>query len=448
MYEKTKAKKEDGKKTSILSKTNSKQSLNKNKETSSCNSCGVCNRLRNPHLSSEGISSALSYAKGVGKESCAVSFMQSNYGNRFTASVLSPTIQKKCSCGGSCPRCKGEEEADKISMSIMKMPSKEHLAYSPLRSIADSNKPYAMSYKPSANNDERALINEIMSNKGSGQTLDDNTRSYIEPKFGYDFSHVRVHTDSYAVRKSNELNAEAFAIGRDIFFNAGRYDLSSMEGKRLLAHELTHVVQQSHQPRLQRLVRTSLVTCPAGQNPYSADRRASTLLDNAITMIDSAIAERPANPTHANVVSVGNAMRTAFRLNPANNDNWALAAPHFGLPLIRRRIEIAKSYIDSVVFTVQCADGTPCVLPCGPCACAAGNAWSCPGGAPQIVLCPTFWGQDINQRARTWMHEVFHINFAFIVGHAAGQPRSTNAICYAQFVLLLNGLNVPAHLRC
>ncbi|NOY64216.1 MAG: DUF4157 domain-containing protein, partial [Nitrospirae bacterium] len=80
--------------------------------------------------------------------------------------------------------------------------------------------------------------------KGGGQPLSSSTRAFFEPRFGVDFSHVRVHTDSTAARLSRQLNAEAFTYGRDIFFNSGRYNPSTTTGKRLLAHELTHVVQQ------------------------------------------------------------------------------------------------------------------------------------------------------------------------------------------------------------
>lgn len=216
---------------------NAAKQLNKDKGVNSCNSCGVCNRLRSPHSSSEGALLALSQAKAIGKESCAASFMQKNYGNGFTAKLLSrpsavggqPTIQKKCSCGGSCQNCKGEEEAEKISMSIMKMESGQ-------QSVAGGRR--------TADSGEHVQISEIMSSKGSGHGLDDNTRSFMGKRFGYDFSHVRLHNDSYAARKSNELNAEAFTIGRDVFFNQGRYSPSSTQGKQLLAHELTHVVQQ------------------------------------------------------------------------------------------------------------------------------------------------------------------------------------------------------------
>ncbi len=287
------------------------------------------------------------------------------------------------------------------------------------------------------------ISEQILHQKCIGRALEPETRKFMESRFGYDFGEVRIHTDNQAEVMARNLNAEAFTIGRDVYFGSGRYNPATNSGQRLVAHELTHVVQQSHQPRLQRLVRTSLVTCPAGQNPYSADRRASTLLDNAMTLIDSAIAQRSASPAHADVIAVSNAMHTAFRLNPANNDHWTLAAPHFGLHLIRRRLEMAKDYIDSVVFTINCTG-----IGCSTCAAqgAATEAFVCPGNATNIALCPAFWANNSNQRGRTFAHEVFHINFNFIEDWA--QPDRANAHCYAQFVALLNGFNSPAGFRC
>jgi hypothetical protein len=66
----------------------------------------------------------------------------------------------------------------------------------------------------------------------------------LQTRFGIDFSGVRLHTDSDAAQMSRELNAEAFTYGRDIYFGGGRYNLGTSSGKRLLAHELTHLVQQ------------------------------------------------------------------------------------------------------------------------------------------------------------------------------------------------------------
>jgi hypothetical protein len=81
--------------------------------------------------------------------------------------------------------------------------------------------------------------------KGGGAPLSAATRALFEPRFGADFSQVRVHTDAQAADTASAMNARAFTLGRDIAFNSGQYAPHSQEGQRLLAHELTHVVQQS-----------------------------------------------------------------------------------------------------------------------------------------------------------------------------------------------------------
>jgi len=85
----------------------------------------------------------------------------------------------------------------------------------------------------------------IRTAKGSGQPLPPSTRALFEPRFGLDFAGVRIHTDDTADALSEELKARAFTTGRDIFFREGAYDPASEEGKQLLGHELTHVVQQT-----------------------------------------------------------------------------------------------------------------------------------------------------------------------------------------------------------
>jgi hypothetical protein len=79
----------------------------------------------------------------------------------------------------------------------------------------------------------------------SGQPLDESTRAFMESRFGLDFSHVRVHTSSAAVDTAESINAKAFTVGPNIAFGAGQYAPESREGRQLLAHELTHVVQQN-----------------------------------------------------------------------------------------------------------------------------------------------------------------------------------------------------------
>lgn len=95
----------------------------------------------------------------------------------------------------------------------------------------------------------------VESSKGSGQSLDDFTRSEMESKMGTDFSDVKIHTGSQANNMSESINAKAFTHGQDVYFKNGNYNPSSNEGKELLAHELVHTQQQSSgqvQPKIQR----------------------------------------------------------------------------------------------------------------------------------------------------------------------------------------------------
>ena len=79
----------------------------------------------------------------------------------------------------------------------------------------------------------------------SGTTLPQSNRMFFEPHFGHDFSNVRVHTDQAAAQSAQSINALAYTTGNNIVFNAGQYSPDSDSGKKLLAHELTHVVQQN-----------------------------------------------------------------------------------------------------------------------------------------------------------------------------------------------------------
>lgn len=89
-----------------------------------------------------------------------------------------------------------------------------------------------------------AVEDSLQSTKGTGNPLPASTRAQMENSLGADLSGVRIHNDSKAAQLSNDLNAQAFTHGNDIYFNEGKYNTSSTEGKHLLAHELTHTVQQ------------------------------------------------------------------------------------------------------------------------------------------------------------------------------------------------------------
>jgi hypothetical protein len=89
------------------------------------------------------------------------------------------------------------------------------------------------------------VVANIGALRGGGSPLPASSRRFFEPRFGVDFDHVRLHTDARAADTASAINAKAFTIGRDIAFAAGQYSPGSAEGQHLLAHELTHVVQQS-----------------------------------------------------------------------------------------------------------------------------------------------------------------------------------------------------------
>ncbi len=88
------------------------------------------------------------------------------------------------------------------------------------------------------------LESRIHALRGDGQSLTQLQRAFFEPRFGYDFSQVWVHTDDQAAESARVVNARAYTVGRDVVFGAGQYTPGTSEGRRLLAHELTHVVQQ------------------------------------------------------------------------------------------------------------------------------------------------------------------------------------------------------------
>jgi hypothetical protein len=105
------------------------------------------------------------------------------------------------------------------------------------------------------------LESSIHSLRTSGQSLPPSTRGFFETRFGRDFSNVRVHTDSTAAQTTKAVQAKAFTVGNDVVFGSGQYEPQTADGKHLLAHELTHAVQQKgkkqNSPIIQRRVRVT-----------------------------------------------------------------------------------------------------------------------------------------------------------------------------------------------
>ncbi len=102
------------------------------------------------------------------------------------------------------------------------------------------------------------FINDLRSSSHGGRKLDNGTRSFMEGRFNADFSQVHVHTDSTAVQLSSQVNAQAFTHGSNIYFNSGKYNPATESGKHLLAHELTHTIQQGKSKSVQPFLSTSV----------------------------------------------------------------------------------------------------------------------------------------------------------------------------------------------
>jgi hypothetical protein len=100
----------------------------------------------------------------------------------------------------------------------------------------------------------------IRHQSGGGQPLSSDVRSYMEPRFGADFGNVRVHHDAESASLNNQLSARAFTYQNHVFFSRDQYQPGSSEGKQLLAHELTHTIQQGH--AVQRSPQVSTTTSP------------------------------------------------------------------------------------------------------------------------------------------------------------------------------------------
>lgn len=134
---------------------------------------------------------------------------------------------------------------------------------------------------------------QIQSLRGRGQPLTRSARDFFEPRFGRDFGRVRIHTGEMAAELSQSLRARAFTAGRDVFFNTGQYAPGSPAGRRLLAHELTHVAQQravkgderntlsSRNMRSKRDGCISFTGIKPGETPTIQEKSAAALIQRA-----------------------------------------------------------------------------------------------------------------------------------------------------------------------
>lgn len=122
------------------------------------------------------------------------------------------------------------------------------------------------------------IVHDVLGS--SGRPLDDSTRLFFEPRFGHDFRNVRVHTDTRSTQSARAVGALAYTVGSDIVFEQGQYVPGNEAGKKLLAHELAHVVQQrghlsAGRSQLQ-------INKPDDQFEQEADRAANEVMDSRV----------------------------------------------------------------------------------------------------------------------------------------------------------------------
>jgi len=159
----------------------------------------------------------------------------SDLGNHVVGKLLTGgIIQAKLNV--SSPGDIFEQEADRIAKNIV-----TNQAAPAIQPKAHTLQTHSDTDGFSINNNLESKINNI---KNSGQPLNRHIRDFFEPRFGIDLEHIRIHNDNNSNALAKAINAKAFTYGNDIVFGKGEYQPETMQGKELIAHELTHTIQQ------------------------------------------------------------------------------------------------------------------------------------------------------------------------------------------------------------
>src|SRR5271166_702056 len=181
--------------------------------------------------------------------------LQQTLGNRGVAQILSQSsavrflVQAKLTV--NAPGDKYEQEADRLAEEVMQKPAGQRAESENEDEEEDEGETPAVMTKrhpsPAAGGAfeaGEAFEQQLQAARGQGQPLPSALRQDFETKLGADFRQVRVHTDARADQLNRSIQAVAFATGRDLFFQREAYDPDSYDGQKLIAHELTHVLQQ------------------------------------------------------------------------------------------------------------------------------------------------------------------------------------------------------------
>lgn len=405
-----------------------------------------------------------------------------------TVSVNEGLIQRKanCACGGGCPRCQQseglqpklavstpgdqyEQEADRVAEHVMRMPAPTLQPACASCSTGGTPGPerenHELVHRKSENvsDTSNSVPDSFLHNLSPGQVLDTATRAFMEPRFGRDFSNVRVHTNEKAAESAQSVNAVAYTLGRDIVFEAGQYRPHTPAGQTLIAHELAHVIQQGR-GQAAHIQRTpaSKVSCAnttplhvPGAPPVdiadpvgvitAAENRANQMFDDVIGELDFT-RQRIISGAPAAWPTISDAIAQGVRLMGLDPDDPAIWTAPTGtgqrsVTLLLRRLRLIRSTIGAGSFFFFClGTGMTRLGICGPPAgnpdiCSTAVAATCAGHF-LTAFCPTFWTNSAEDQAARIIHESSH-NFAAFIGHTG---RFTNAECFARLVQVYAGV--------
>ena len=295
--------------------------------------------------------------------------------------------------------------------------------------------------------------------RGGGRALSPAERSYFEPRFGRDFSAVRLHDGAPAQRAAAAINARAYTLGSSIAFAAGEYRPATSGGRRLLAHELAHVVQQtgSGPTTIRRSVAASS-RCPANQHGAPADplteiasadaeAQKMTLGTSHLLFLESILFSDPTfGPSAVSTAYAdrfgtpeavaGGKFRNRFTGKQHDTEDEAKAAEMESLS--ERFEKINKRLSGSIRY--RCPGNKK--IKVGGChdRCEGDFAWNCaPSSRSTMVLCEPFWTNaqmnTAQQKGANIVHEGSHLQYSLPDHkHDTVQQRGQNSECYEAMV--------------
>jgi hypothetical protein len=323
-----------------------------------------------------------------------------------------------------------EQEADQVAERVMRMPEPQVQRTCACGGVAGPEgeceackaKRLGVQRKSEAGSGTHAPASVHETIRSSGQPLDTATRAFMEPRFGQDFSGVRVHTDSKAAESAQDVSAQAYTLGNNIVFGAGQFAPGTHAGRQLIAHELAHTVQQEQGIRRNVIQRRS--GCSTTQDTTITDdhTRARDMLSNAISAVSSYNGTTP--------TKVFNALSTHFHGATSNAfATW---------------INVNLRFLWAVTWLAGYECYTGGLLE---------RTWACGSGAlattfwcvptVNIRLCPPYFTQSDTERSTTMIHEWVHkygCNFDLGYEGEADYPKNTtvtqllNADSFSSFV--------------